>query len=257
MRKHTFLILALSLSVVLGVIGIASAEKPVVVEAGNLKWTFNAGLTPKSLQKDVFKPAALVFAGKVQTADASQPPPMSELVLKLDRNVAIDTSGYPTCTVDRLRHRDTLAVERDCGSAVAGEGNVTVSGVSSGPIPAVSKGIVFNGGIQGRTTTLYVHSDQFGLAPGALVIPIRITEVDDGRFGTKAVATIPPIANGTGWVTSFDLTINKNLKLKGKPFSMLDAKCPDGHLNVRGNAIFEDGTRAGAEVTRPCTGLER
>ena len=50
------------------------------------------------------------------------------------------------------------------------------------------------------------------------------------------MATIPKIAGGSGSVTDFNLTINK----KG----YLLAKCPDGHLDAQGEAIFADGTRA-------------
>ena len=49
-------------------------------------------------------------------------------------------------------------------------------------------------------------------------------------------------------MTNFNLTINKNQKK-----SYLTAKCPDGHLDAQGEAVFTDGTRAKGAVTRPCT----
>jgi hypothetical protein len=55
-------------------------------------------------------------------------------------------------------------------------------------------------------------------------------------------------------VTGLSLQINKGLKVKGKPFSIISASCPDRHLNVRGTALFVDGTKAEAEVVRPCFG---
>ena len=34
------------------------------------------------------------------------------------------------------------------------------------------------------------------------------------------------------------------------------AKCPDGHIDAKGKAVFKDGTEAEGEVTRPCTPQE-
>ena len=46
-------------------------------------------------------------------------------------------------------------------------------------------------------------------------------------------------------MTNFNLKINK----KG----YLLAKCPDGHIDAQGEAVFKDGTNAKGAVTRPCT----
>jgi hypothetical protein len=256
MRKYTFLILALGALVAFSAVGIASAEKPVVVEAGKLKLTFNGGFTPKVLPKKAFAPIALTVSGKIQTTDGSQPPPLTSFVLDTDKNGAIDTKGFPTCTSGKLQARDTKTVEQICGPSIVGTGqtSVSVAFAEQNPIPATSKLLVLNGGTSGGKTTLFVHAYLTQPITTAIVTTVKITKQHKGRFGTKSVATIPPIANGAGSVTSFNLTVNKGLKVKGKPFSILSAKCPDGHLNAHGLAIFKDGTKAEAEVTRPCTG---
>jgi len=77
------------------------------------------------------------------------------------------------------------------------------------------------------------------------VTTVKIQKHKNGRYGLKSVASIPKIAGGSGSVTDFNLTIHK----KG----YLLAKCPDGHLDAQGEAVFADGTRAKGMVTRPCT----
>lgn len=256
MRKYTMLILALGALVAFSAVGIASAEKPVVVEAGNLKLTFNGGFKPKALPKKKFAPIVLDISGKIQTKDNSQPPALKEFIVETDKNGYIDTKGYPACKGGQLQARDTKTVEKICGTAIIGEGqtSVDVAFPEQAPIPATSKLLLLNGGTSGGKTTLYVHAYLTQPITTAIVTTVKITKVHNGRFGTKSIASVPLIANGAGSVTSFNLTINKNLKVKGKKFSALFAKCPDGHLNARGEAIFRDGSKAKAEITRPCTG---
>jgi hypothetical protein len=256
MRKYTLLILALGALVAFSAVGIASAEKPVVVEAGNLKLTFNGGFKPNVLSKKAFQPIVLNVSGKIQAKDGTQPPPLTSFILDTDKNGMIDTKGFPTCSSGKLQARDTKTVERICGPSIVGTGKTTVSVAfaEQNPIPATSKLLVLNGGTSGGKTTLFVHAYLTQPITTAIVTTVKISKEKKGRFGTKSVATIPPIANYAGSVTSFELTVNKGLKVKGKPFSILSAKCPDGHLNAHGQAIFHDGTKAEAEVTRPCTG---
>jgi hypothetical protein len=258
MRKYTLLILALGALVAFAAVGIAAAEKPVVVEAGKLKLTFNGGFTPKALPKKTMAPIVLDVSGKIQSTDPAepQPSPLKEFIVETDKNGTIDTKGYPKCTSGQLQARDTKTVEKICGPSIMGTGqtSVSVKFPEQAPIPATSKLLLLNGGTSGGKTTLYVHAYLTQPITTAIVTTVKITKIKNGRFGTKAVATVPPIANGAGAVTSFNLTINKGLKVKGKPFSALFAKCPDGHLNAHGVAIFKDGTKAEAEVVRPCTG---
>jgi len=258
MRKHTFLILALTLGVALSAIGIASAEKPVVVEAGSGGFKFNAGFTPKALPKKTFAPVTLNLGGKFETKDGTQLPPLTEFVLEADKNIAIDVRGYPVCWAGQLLDRGPATPEVDCRTSILGKGSMTVSTAfpEQPPIVADAPAVAFNRGTSGGKTTLYVYAYLTQPITTAIVTTVKISKIHNGRFGTKAVATIPPIANYAGSITSFELTLNKGLKLKGKPFSFLSAKCPDGHLNAHSLAIFKDSTKAEAEVTRPCRGQE-
>jgi hypothetical protein len=201
MRKHLTLTLALSALIALSVAGIAAAEKPTVVRAGNLVLTLNGGFSPTALSKTTPTPIAFSASGKLATTDGTHPPALTEFVLETDKNATVNAKGIPTCTSGALQARDTKSAEKACPTAIVGKGHTSVE---------------------------VAFPDQ--------------------------TPSIPKIAGGSGSVTSFDLTVNRKFTYKGKSQSYLTAKCPDGHLDGKGTAIFSDGTRATGSVIRTCTG---
>lgn len=248
MRKYLILALALGALVALTVTGFATAEKPVKVRAGNLELTFNGGFTPKKLSKTKLTPISLTVSADIATVDGTHPPALKEFNVETDKNGAIDVKGLPKCTASKLQSQDTKHAEAICKSAIIGSGQATaeIAFPEQAPIPAKSKIIAFNGGFKGGTTTLFVHAYLTVPTPAAIVTTVKIKKIHHGRYGLKAVSTIPKIAGGSGSVRHFNLTINK----KG----VLSAKCPDGKLQAHGEAVFSDGTKASAEVIRTCTG---
>jgi hypothetical protein len=248
MRKYLVLTMALGALIALTVAGIATAEKPVKVRAGNLDLTFNGGFTPKVLSKTKLTPISLNVSGKLRTVDGTHPPALQEFNVETDKNGAIEVKGLPKCTAAKLQSQDTKHAEDICRTAIIGSGQAKaeIQFPEQAPIPATTKIIAFNGGFSGGTTTLYIHAYLTVPTPAAIVTTVKVKKIHNGRFGLKAVSTIPKIAGGSGSVTDFNLTINK----KG----VLLAKCPDGKLQARGEAKFSDGTVAKAEVVRTCTG---
>lgn len=236
--------MALGALIALTVAGIATAEKPVKVRAGNLELTFNGGFTPKALPKTKFAPITLNVSGKIRTVDGSHPPAMKEFVLETDKNGAINLKGLPVCKASQLQSQDTKHAEAICKDAIIGSGRAiaSIAFPEQQPIPADSKIIAFNGGFSGGTSTIYIHAYLTVPTPAAIVTTVKIKK---SGFGLKSVASIPKIAGGSGSVTDFNLTINK----KG----VLSAKCPNGKIQAKGQAVFSDGTRASAEVIRTCT----
>lgn len=249
MRKYLMLTMAVAALIAVTVAGIATgANKPVTVEAGNLKVTFNGGFSPKKLPKKKFAPITLTASGAIATKDGTHPPALKEVVLESDKNGAINVKGIPVCKSSKLQSRDTTSAEKACPKSIIGKGttDIEVQFPESKPIPVHSKLLAFNGGSSGGTTTLYIHAFITVPTPAAVVTTVKIKKHKNGRYGLKSVATIPKIAGGSGSVTAFSLTINR----KG----VLTARCPDGKLQVHGTAVFADGTKASATILRTCTG---
>jgi hypothetical protein len=250
MRKYLMLTMALGALIAVSVAGIASAasEKPVTVEAGNLKFTFNGGFSPSVLPKNKFAPITLTASGKIATKDGTHPPALKEAIVETDKNGAINVKGIPVCKASQLESTDTATAKKNCGSSVIGTGTVTAEVLfpESNPVDVNSQLLVMNGGQAGGTTTLYIHAYFSAPVTGAIVTTLKIKKVHNGRYGLKTVATIPKIAGGFGSVIDFNLKINK----KG----VLTAKCPDGKLQAKTTAVFSDGTKATAGIIRTCTG---
>jgi hypothetical protein len=247
MRKRWIWTLALAATLALVVGGIASAAKPTVVKVGNLTLTFNGGFSPTKLSKSKPTPISLNVSGKIKTNDGSHPPALTSFVLETDKAGGVDATGVPTCTQGKLEARTTADAKKVCGKALIGTGttNVEVQFPEQNPIPLKSQLLILNGGKKGATTTLFIHAFLSSPVTAAIVTTVKIKKHASGPYGLKSVATIPKIANGAGSVTAFSLTINK----KG----YLTAKCTDGNLVARGEAIFSGGIKAKGSVVRPCT----
>ena len=248
---------AIVLTIVLAALaaGARAAEKPVTVWAGELELTFNGGLNPKALPRDRLAPVGFWASGEIADADGGHPAALREFVLETDRNASFDVSGLPVCRASQLQAQDSSHARAACGDAIIGTGlgKVEVSFPEQAPIRADSPLTIFNGGVRGGVTTLYVHIYVTVPAPTAVVTTVKITKVHNGRYGLRSVATIPRIAGGSGSATYFSFAIDRYLTVHGKRYSVLRARCPDGHLQAHGLAVFEDGTRAAADVVRTCT----
>jgi hypothetical protein len=249
--------LALCALVALVAAGIAAAEKPITVEAGNLRLKFNGGVTPKALSKTKLELISLNVQGEIENVDGSHPPPLTELVVDTDRNGTLDVRGVPTCKQGQLEARTTKDAESVCGPAILGTGmtDIEVLFAESKPVTLHSKLLALNGGTKGGTTTIFVHAFLSSPVTAAVVTTVKISKEHRGRYGIRSVAAIPKIANYAGSVRAFNLTFEKKLfAYKGRKHGYLLAKCPDGHFEAQAEAIFHDGTRLGpAKITRACT----
>lgn len=249
MRKYLMLTTAIAALIAVSLAGIATgADKPVTVVAGNLEFTFNGGFNPDKLPKKKMAPITLTASGKIATKDGTHPPALKEVIVKTDKNGAINVQGVPKCKAGQLQSRDTKAAEKACNKAKIGQGTTTVEVQfpEQKPIDVNSKLLVFNGGKSGSTTTLYIHAYFSAPVSGAIVTTVKVKKKNEGRYGLRSVATIPKIAGGSGSVKSFNLAITKR--------GVLTAKCADGKLQAHATAIFADNTSVEAPIIRTCTG---
>ncbi|MGA8744278.1 MAG: hypothetical protein WB507_00235 [Solirubrobacterales bacterium] len=256
MRKRLTLIIALGAAIAVSVasVAIAGGEKPTVVEAGNLILTLNGGVSPTTLPKNKFAPITLKVSGGIATKDGSQPPALREAIIDTDKNGTVNAKGLPTCTASKITATDTQNAKKACPKAIVGSGktSVRVAFPESTPFSASGPLVVFNGGEKGGVTTLYIHAYVAVPAPTAIVTTVKIKKEHRGRFGLRSIATIPPIAGGSGSVTNFELKIGKTFTYKGKKQSYLEAKCASGSFAAEADAIFAGGIEAKGQVIRPC-----
>jgi len=261
MRRYLTLAVAVFLLGAITAAGFAVAKgskgnKPVHVRVGELELTFNGGFSPTVLSRTQPTPISLTISGKiVRLGPEPHPPALKEFILETDKNGAVDVKGLPTCKKSKLESVDTHHAELACGKAIIGRGttDVGIKFPDQPEIPAHSKLLLLNGGAKGAVTIFYVHAYLTVPAPAAVVTTVKITKIHKGRYGTRSVASIPPIVGGNGSVKAFTLKVNRKFTYKGKKMSVLTLKCPDGKIQARGEAVFTGGPRAKAEVIRACT----
>ena len=260
------LILAFNLLVVLAFAAAAVATAQwTTVRVGGLVFKVDGRISPQILPRDEFAPSSFRFRGEIGTAGGAHPPALREAVGFVDRNGMLDARGLPVCRAGQLEARDTKAAKRVCGEAIVGTGigSAEVAFPEQRPIPVRSPITIFNGGIEGGTTTMFLHAFITVPTPAAIVTSFKFSRVDAGRYGLRGVARIPRIAGGSGSVTGFDFEIKRLYAFKGRRKSYDLTRCPDGHIDAKGTGTFKDEVRDGvndgeqtmisAKLSFPCT----
>lgn len=234
--------------------GLATAAKPTVVRAGNVVLKLNGGVAPKALPRNRLAPIALSISGNISTADGTQPPAATRVIADFDKHGTVSARGLPVCRAGKLQARSTVAAKRACPTAIVGQGKTRVrvefpeqaAFFSTGPL------VLFNGGVRGAVTTMYIHAYVNVPAPTAIVTVVKIKRIHKGRFGTRAIARIPKIAGGYGSVTRFAMKIKRSFRYRGRARSYLTARCANGRFFAQGDVAFAGGLRFGGTVVRAC-----
>ncbi|MBA3864909.1 MAG: hypothetical protein H0X42_00950 [Solirubrobacterales bacterium] len=254
MRK--LLILGVAVAAGLALIVVASAlGKPEVVRTGNLIFTDNGGISPTKLPRHEQAPISAHLKGQIKAVDGTHPPAIEGVIADFDKTIQVDATGLPDCSEKQLVARSTADAKRACPEAIigSGEAEVEVAFPEQAPFGATGPITVFNGGVHGDTTVLYIHTYVSVPAPTAVVASVELTHIHRGHFGLHAVAEIPPIAGGAGSVTKFRITIGRTFTYRGRKESYLTASCPTGHYFAEGKVQFSDGTALKVTHDLPCT----
>jgi hypothetical protein len=223
--------------------------------AGNICVADDGGIFPTKLPRHGGAPISARLNGEISTRDGSHPPAFKTMDIRIEKTVKLDAIGLPTCGIGRLRATSSAAAKQACGDAIVGSGKAEVEVAFPEQAPFRSTGplILFNGGAKGAVTTLLLHAYVDVPAPTAIVTPVKITRIHEGRFGTRIQANIPRIAGGSGSVTMFDLRVGRRFTYRGKKKSFLTASCPNGLWYTKGEATFEDDTLLHISHPFPCT----
>jgi hypothetical protein len=253
MRKTVLRTLVLLIAVALVVAASASAIR---LQAGNIVVVTDGGFTPTTLPKHELAPIKLHGYGKISTADGSPPPVLKTITLWFDKHGEVVTKGLPVCTMAKLAATTTPQARKLCPGSIVGTGfgKAVVNFPEQGPIPAGSPITIFNGPPKNGNPTVLAHAHLTVPGPTTFVVPIEIKRVHDGRYGFQTVADIPRIAGGYGVPIYGQLKIGREWTYKGKRLSYVNASCPDGRLQAKGEFTFKDGTVLHGSLLKPCKG---
>jgi hypothetical protein len=229
--------------------------KPQIFRVGNLILTDNGGISPSKLPRHEQAPVTATLSASATTADGSHLPAAREVVIDVDKNIHVNATGLPICRGSQLEARDTKAARRICGKAIVGTGSgvVEIAFPEQKPIVVSSPLTMFNGGVKGGKTTIFVHAFITVPVPAAIVTTVKITPIRRGPYGIHTVAKIPVIAGGAGSITKFNLRVGRKFIYKGQKKSYLTASCPTGHYLTKGQVLFDDDTLIKITHVLPCT----
>lgn len=215
----------------------------------------NGGISPTTLPKHGSAPVTARIDGEISTRDDSHPPALQEVQADIDHTIKVDAVGLPTCRENQLKATSSATAKKICGDAIVGSGEAEVEVAFPEQAPFRSTGplVLFNGGVHGGTTTVFLHAYVDVPAPTAVIVPATVKRIHKGRFGLRLNAHIPKIAGGAGSATAFDLKIGRRYTYKGRKKSFLRASCPTGAWATKGTVLFSDRTRIGFTHVFTCT----
>lgn len=250
------LIRAGAVGAVAALVVVATAfAKPETVRVGNLILIDNGGIAPTKLPRHEQAPIAADINGQIKTADGSHPPAIEAVVADFDKSIEVNAKGLPVCSKAQIVARSTASAEKACPDAIVGRGQATVEVAFPEQAPFGAKGpiVLFNGGVEGGTTLLFIHTYVAVPAPTAVVATVKISKIHRGHFGLHSVSDIPAIAGGAGSVTRFQITIDRSFTYKSRKESYLTASCPTGVYYTEGKVEFSDDTALQITHALPCT----
>jgi hypothetical protein len=254
MRKHLIRTTVIGAGLALILAASALAE-PKVVRVGNLIFRDNGAISPTKLPRHEQAPISAKLNGQIGTVDGSHPPAIESVIADFDKTIQVNAKGLPACSGDQLTARSSVDARKACPDAIVGSGKAEVEVAFPEQAPIVAKGpiVLFNGGVHGGTTLLFIHTYVDIPAPTAVVATVKLTRIHRGHYGIHAVAQIPRIAGGAGSVTKFKITIDRTFTYRGKKESYLTASCPTGTYYAEGKVQFTDGTALKVTHALPCT----
>ncbi len=254
MRKNLLRATPIALAAALALATGATGE-PKVECAGNICVSDDGGISPTKLPRHGKAPVTARLLAGVETRDGSHPPALQSVRIDVDRTIAVDAVGLPTCRKSQLEASSSTAARRACPDAIVGSGEaeVEVAFPEQAPFRSTGSLILFNAGVHGGTTTVLLHAYVNVPAPTAIVTKATITRIHQGPYGLRIEARVPRIAGGSGSVTRFELKVGRRYTYKGRKKSFLEAGCPTGTWPVKGHAEFADGTELGLSHLFSCT----
>lgn len=226
----------------------------VTAEIGPTFVSATATMQPRELPKRGNAPITLTSIVRVGTHDGSTPPTLKTLLFLVDKHGTVDTRGLPVCTVAKLEGTTPSQARKRCAGALVGKGagKAVVTMPGSAPFTITSPLSFFNGPPSGGRPTLLAHAYETVPSPKALIVPITIERIAQGRYGYRARIEMPEIAGGFGAPTLSEASIGATRTRGGKKVGYLNAHCSGGRLQVYGTVTATNGDFFPATLTSPC-----
>jgi hypothetical protein len=252
-KKPIGVVLAtLTLAVAFGI----ATVRAEFVQSGNLLVSFDAGLKPSKLPRSKLVPVRVGFKGTFENLDASDTPALNTMVVRLSRGGRIDARGLPRCAEHRLQGLSSKEALLVCGAAQIGSGtaNSAFRFPDGSRVRSAAKMLLFN-----APHGILMHVYTTDPLKGTFLVPMSIHK-GSGAFGTVLRARFPKIAAGYGYLTGFEMVIDRSFTYRGETRSYVLASCPapKGFNKItfelaRVTFAFRNGVKVRNAALRTCT----
>ena len=213
-----------------------------------------ANVFPRALPAKGNAPVKVVSVTRIKSTNGSAPPALSKIEFNFDKHGTVNTRGLPVCTPAKLEGTTAQRARKRCAGAIVGEGTgkAEVRLPGQAPMQISSPLTLFNAPPQRGRPSLIAHAYETVPVPKALLVPIAIEHISNGRYGYRIEIELPEIAGGYGVATLAKTTVGKTWKHGGKQVGYVNAHCAGGRLQVYGRLSFDDGGLLPGTLTSPC-----
>jgi hypothetical protein len=230
-----------------------------LVAHGDLFVSFNGGISPTALPRHTLAPISLTVSGTVRTPPGTQPPPLRQIAIAINRNGHLETAGLPICHAAQIEATTSAQALASCRNALVGSGTYVAeaSFPEKSTFPTQGHILAFNGLSEGRQVIL---AHIYGTSPvsGTSVITFYIHHAH-GAYGTELIDNLPASLNHYGYVKQISLTLRRTYTYRGARRSYLSAACPAptgfpgavfpfAHASMR----FEGAVTLASTIVRSC-----
>lgn len=207
-------------------LGFAALAQSEVVQRGDLRVSFNAGLAPHALPRSGTAPVKVSVGARIASTDGGTPPQLRRIAIAINRNGHFDPEGLPRCRLAEIQPSTTEGALAACRGALVGKGRFSadVKLPEQSPFPSAGKVLAFNGASHGRPVIL---AHVFGTKP----VPTSFTlafAIDSakGTYGTVLRASVPEATGNSGFITGLSLNLGRTAGAGAHRHSYISAGCP-------------------------------
>lgn len=230
------------------VVSAAGSAAGAVIAGPGFKGDVRTAVEPSRFPAQGSAPATVTVEGSISGTEPSGfPPTLRTITLVLDRQLAINTAGLPTCKPADLRSRALAQARQRCKDALVGTGVVTGRILEPGasPYDLHNQVLLFNGAASRLLMYAYMPPP---LGPAAIV-----------ASGAASGRTLEiPLPKDAGVPTSFQFRLGKTWRSKGENHGYLNGRCSTG--TIRNNVTLalvnqRTGTKSNVSDATPqrCT----
>lgn len=243
-------------TVAVGIAGLFACASAYALQSSieGVTVSVTANAFPRTLPARGNAPVELTSITRIKATDGSAPPALSKIEFNFDKHGTVDAKGLPVCTAAKLEGTTPQAARKRCAGAIVGEGfgsaDVRLPGLA--PMQISSPLTFFNAPPKGGMPSMIAHAYETVPVPKAVLVPIPIERIHNGRYGYRMEIELPEIAGGYGVATLAKATVGKTWKRGDKTVGYLSAHCSGGRLQVYGRLNFADGGLLPGTLTSPC-----